>query len=268
MNTFVFVILALLLQLKFGTGDPFLLSLEEHDYTPTRVWLLDSAHHTVSPNSHSLYAVLHDVHLAPGPFNDSINGSLEFRGDPSSYVEIPNTDGDLNATSVFSWVMTIKPTAVNVDGVILEYWDGTGGVRLMQAQNQLGAEAQDTNGKVYRIKTDKVALRKDRWTFLTLTFMGFNKMKFKLMYDDYDSETVDEKEDMDVVNNTVLRGTGDVRIGASRDPTLPAFSGKVACLRYYDKHIAKYREVHIYPLTCDPASGIFPLDSLSGESCL
>ena len=240
------------------------LSLNTDDYTPTHLWLLDSAHHGVSSNSHTLYASLHDVSLTPGPWQPSQNGSLEFQGTPSSYVDIPNSGG-LNATSVFAWVMVLKPTSVTGEHVILEYWDGTGGVRLKQLGDELVVEAHDMGNTLHTLTTNQNVLTANTWKFVTLTFMGFNKKKLQLIYDAYDvSGKPNNKVSMNL--QAVLRGTGDVRLGASRDTSLSAFSGHVACLRYYNAYIGKYQTG--YALSCDPASGIFPtatLDSLSGK---
>ena len=240
------------------------LSRADDDYMPTLFWLLDSAHHGVSANSHTLYAILHDVSLAPGPFQPGQNGSLEFKGTPSSFVEIPN-NGDLNATSVFSWVLVLKPTSITGEAVILEYWDGTGGIRLKQVNDELVVEAHDTSNTLHTLTTTSSVLAANTWKFTTLTFMGFNKEKLQLIYDVYDDAgKPDKKVSMNL--QTVLRGTGDVRLGASRDTSLPAFSGNVACLRYYNAYIAKYQSG--YALSCDPTSGQFPqatLNSLSGK---
>ena len=54
-------------------------------------------------------------------------------GSTDCYAEIEH-DEELNATTAFSWIMMIKPDSVDsgTKGVILEYSDGYGGIRLSQ----------------------------------------------------------------------------------------------------------------------------------------
>ncbi|KAL8620445.1 hypothetical protein ACOMHN_065674 [Nucella lapillus] len=246
-----------------STRQAQLLSKASDNYTPTRLWQLDSGHHGQSSNTHTLYAILHQVQLQPGPFNNTYNSSLSFQGTSSSYVNIPNSAGDLNATDAFSWVLLIKPTKTTSDGVILEYWDGTGGLRLKQEKKNLVVEALDTDNDLNKLTKTNI-LQANVWKFVTVTFMGFGKKKFKLIFSDYDEQgDPSGKEEMGVNDGTVLRGTGDVRLGASVDPTLPAFSGNIGCLRYYKAYIAKFQDG--YALSCDPSSGLFShtLDNLS-----
>lgn len=244
------------------------LSKSDDDYTPTHLWQLDSAHHGHSSNSHTLYAFLHDVTLAPGPFNATRNASLQFGGTSSSYVDIPN-NGELNATSAFSWIMLIRPTTVAAGGekIILEYWDGTGGVRLKQKDRELTAEVTDTDDNVHTVSTSDNVLTAGQWKFITLTFIGFDKKKMKIYYADYNEQDVDKSVEIGVPDRTVARGTSDVRLGMSVDPSLSPFSGNVGCLRYYEAMIEKFNQDY-YTLSCDPESTMFLLDSLSGEFTL
>jgi hypothetical protein len=59
------------------------MSKADHDWTPTMMWKLDSAHHGVSNNTHTLYAYLHDATLVNGPTYSPGGvpiGAVEFKG--------------------------------------------------------------------------------------------------------------------------------------------------------------------------------------------
>nr|KAG5707731.1 hypothetical protein BaRGS_003306 [Batillaria attramentaria] len=246
---------------------------------PDYFWTLDSAHHGISDNPHRLYATLHNVNLdlVSGPaYTNGIAGSLQFSGDPSSYAEITNTGGVLASNESFAWAMLLQADSLAGQGVILEYWDGSGGLRIQQSGTDILVEAQDTADNTYNFTVSDF-FTDLQWKFFALTYINFPPTipksvegnKFRYFYGTFDTDKpdYDKNDDIYVTEGTVLRGTGNVRLGASYNLSVPAFSGRMACLRYHSLYIMKFDRDASYPLTCDPGGVLqTSLETLSGGS--
>ncbi|PVD20712.1 hypothetical protein C0Q70_18871 [Pomacea canaliculata] len=179
---------------------------------------------------------------------------MYFKGASSSYAEIPYSKGELDASMDFSWTMLLKPDSLSGNGVILEYWDGVGGIRVKQVGSTVVVEAQDVNNFTYNITIQKVFTETNGatdWIFLGVCYI-YVKVKpdpgFKI-YNEYYTKTGSGYTSK-VDNGTVLRGKGPVRLGGSVLSTQPPFAGSISCLRFHTKFINKFAVD--YASQCDP----------------
>nr|KAG5707730.1 hypothetical protein BaRGS_003305 [Batillaria attramentaria] len=248
-------------------------------YMPDFFWNLDPAHHGVSPNPHSLYATLHNVELnmTTGPqYKKGMASALRFSGSSSSFAEIANNGQLLDATERFTWAMVLKADSELAEGVILEYWDGTGGIRIKQSQMNIEIIAQDTSGNTYSV-IGKGAFKGLKWKFVALSYINVDPTQpkpmsgktLRLFMSNHNQAEPSMAKEVSVPEGTVLRGTGDVRLGASSDSGLPAFSGQMSCLRYHTLFVMKFSRDADYPLSCDP-QGVLQssLETLSARGAL
>ncbi|XP_025076378.1 uncharacterized protein LOC112553400 [Pomacea canaliculata] len=254
MATALSILLSLQVWATCVTAQEFL-SVGTDNYIPDHLWVLDKNYHGYSSRTKTLYAILHDVSLTSGPlFNGNAAGAMYFKGASSSYAEIPYSKGELDASMDFSWTMLLKPDSLSGNGVILEYWDGVGGIRVKQVGSTVVVEAQDVNNFTYNITIQKVFTETNGatdWIFLGVCYI-YVKVKpdpgFKI-YNEYYTKTGSGYTSK-VDNGTVLRGKGPVRLGGSVLSTQPPFAGSISCLRFHTKFINKFAVD--YASQCDP----------------
>ncbi|XP_076461953.1 uncharacterized protein LOC143294364 isoform X2 [Babylonia areolata] len=231
------------------------LSREDHDFTPDVIWLFPNV---TEPNSTSqARAVLHDVTLTSGPVYPSgaSPGAVTFKGTPSSFLHIPNTGGTFNASDFFAWTLVVRPANLTRTAVLLEYWDGTGGLRVWQNHTSVTVHAEDRTGLTHTLQASGLFHDPSSWVTLVVTFVsvkvGKKDPELKLYHAPYDMSRFTYRTSP-VPAGTELRGDGDVRVGASVMSNLTAFQGDVTCLAFHSAYVGGLPEAVEYGLTCDP----------------
>ena len=56
----------------------------------------------------------------------------------------------------------------------------------------------------------------------------------------------------DIPENTLIRGTGPVRIGSSQDSNLAGFKGDITCIMFHQAYVLRIADGIDYGFMCDP----------------
>ncbi|XP_033756134.1 endochitinase A-like, partial [Pecten maximus] len=251
---FMWIILLIYVPTICWTGRANILNVsKESQSDPSLIWLVQTAKHGTSDPS-KRYAVLHSVSLGTGPTtNGGTLDSFVFGGTSDSYVEIENTDGELNGPDAMCWAFYVKFPAASSEAVLLQYFgrDGSKGFQLvLQTDGELRADFYDENGQVYTC-TSSFGLNPDNWYLVGINFntLWDSDEQFDIFYFETDSKVETESIGLSR-SNPFLDTEGTVRLGAARDGTSP-FNGEMSCVQFYNTSLIGKTQKSIYNL-CDP----------------
>ena len=173
--------------------------------------------------------VPNNTQLAPGPFGQP-NGSYQFSGSSTSYIEFPNNSGldTRYSMTLLAWVFP-----ENFDGPIFHYGGDYFGVHLWVLAGYLFCEFATRSG-IYLSPLHSGKLNRNAWNFVGASY-------------DYDSGVeriwiegkVYEEQN---VSTYELNTTGAVRMGVLTGDN-GFLKGRISCIQVYNKALTE-REVH------------------------
>ena len=169
-----------------------------------------------------------NVQFAPGPFGQP-NGSYQFSGSSTSYIEFPNNGGLYTRYSItlLAWVFL-----ENTDGPIFNYGVDYYGVYFWVAEGHLFCQFGRSGSYIRMLHGG--SLNRDTWNFVGASYdfvTGFARIWIEgKVYEELD------------INRHELNTTGAVRMGAvTGDGRF--LKGRIFCLQVYNKALTE-REVH------------------------
>lgn len=202
----------------------------------------------------SRYAVLHSVTMGSGPTtNSGTLNSFVFAGTSDSYVELDNTDGQLDGNDAMCWAFYVRFSSGAPEATLLQYFgdDGTKGFKLLlKADGTLKADFFDDTGADFT-STSSFSLTDSAWHLIGINFntLWASNDQFDLFY--FSSSTSVTKTTIGLGKSLpVLDAKGTVRLGASHDGSLP-FNGQISCVQFYQVSLIGKTQKSIYNL-CDP----------------
>lgn len=170
-----------------------------------------------------------NVQLAPGPYGEP-NGSYQFSGSSSSYIEFPNNGGldTRKSLTLLAWVFP-----ENGDGPIFNYGTDYFGVHLWVAADKLFCRFVSMAG-VYALALITKVLERSMWHFVGTSY-DYESGLHKLWIDGkvYVVQSIGTFE-IDTQSNVRMGVmTGDNRY----------LRGRISCMQVYNKALTE-NEVH------------------------
>ena len=176
----------------------------------------------------------YNVQLAPGPFGQP-NGSYQFFGNSTSYIEFPNNGG---LDTRFSMTLLAWIFLENTDGPILNYGVDHYGVHFWVVGGYLYCQFGRSGN--YIIMLHGGSLNRDTWNFVGVSYdfvTGFARLWIEGKVYEEQSTNIHE-----------LNTTGAVRTGAvTGDDRF--LKGRISCLQVYNQALTE-REVHAVSGLC------------------
>ena len=173
--------------------------------------------------------VQYNVQLAPGPFGQP-NGSYQFSGSSTSYIEFPNNGGldTRYSMSLLTWVFL-----ENSDGPIFNYGVDFFGVHFWVVGGNLFCHFITKSGLPSNTLYGG-SLKRDAWNFVGASYddySGFGKLWIEgKVYEEHN------------IRIHELNTTGAVRMGVlTGDDRF--LKGRISCMQVYNKALTE-REVH------------------------
>ena len=171
----------------------------------------------------------YNVELAPGPFGQP-NGSYQFSGSSTSYIEFPNNGGldTRYSMTLLAWVFL-----ENADGPIFNYGAGLYGVHFWVGAGYLFCRFPTRSG-IYLSPLQSGKLKQGAWNFVGASYdyhSGIEKLWIE-------GKVCEEQNISTVELNT---SGAAVRMGAlTRDGRF--IKGRISCMQVYNKALTE-REV-------------------------
>ena len=161
-----------------------------------------------------------NVELAPGPFGEP-NGSYQFSGKLSSYIELPNSGG-LDARKSLTLLAWVFPE--NSDGPIFNYGTNYFGVHLWVAGDRLFARFSSRAG-VFAERLISNSWQRDTWYYVGTSY-DYQSGVHKLWIDGkvFDRQAIGTMELRTEIAVRMGVLTGDGRF----------FKGRISCMQVYD----------------------------------
>ena len=197
---------------------------------PTAVYPLNGQFGTQDLSYHeNPPGVPYNVQLAPGPFGQP-NGSYQFSGSSTSYIEFPNNGGldTRYSMTVLAWVFL-----ENTDGPIFNYGVDYYGVHFWVVGGYLFCRTLTRSG-IYLSALYRSKLNQGAWNFVGASYdyhSGVEKLWIEgKVYEEQNISTVE------------LHTSGAVRMGVlTGDDRF--FKGRISCMQVYSKALTE-REVY------------------------
>ena len=184
---------------------------------------LDDAHGTKEINNRVGAGVASGVHTAPGPDGKS-NGSYEFSGHVSSFIEFPN-GGGLDVKTSITMLCWLYPSSQN--GPLFNYRNnGSWGVHLWVVRGQLFAQFPKRDYSWTRHLHHTPLKQEDGWKFVGASYDQANG-DAKLWVNGTAVQTVN------IGANLQLATQDNVRMGAKIGDAR-YFKGKIAQMQVYN----------------------------------
>ena len=172
---------------------------------------------------------LYEVQLAPGPFGQP-NGSYQFSGSATSYIEFPNNGGldTRYSITLLAWVFL-----ENTDGPVFNYGVDYFGVHFWVGGGYLFCRFVTRSG-IYLSPLHSGKLNQGAWNFVGASY-DYHSGVEKLWIEGKVSEEQN-------INTHELHTIGAVRMGVlTGDDRF--LKGRISCMQVYNKALTE-REVH------------------------
>lgn len=185
--------------------------------------------HDLSSSQNSA-GIASDVQLAPGPYGEP-DGSYQFSGNSSSYIEFPN-NGGLDTRKSLTLLAWVYPE--NGDGPIWNYYKGSSwAVHFWITIDKLFARIVSRDGVSQPAFTCKTWSR-NKWYFVGTSY-DYDSGVHKLWIDGkvYDRQDIGSME---------IDTMGTARMGVKSGDNR-FFKGRICCMQVYNKSLTE-NEVH------------------------